>query len=152
MSAVDTNRAREALQARYPSRILSASTRDLRADTLRVGPPGQGACPRCYNPPEPLPADDDLRAQVRSGGEDARRALAEQTGVSEAAVRRWLDQPGCDEVGDRLLATLRRDLPEPPPRFAAGFTSVMAGTILAAEASSFSMADRSRRTCLMPTT
>ena len=53
--------------------------------------------------------------------------------MSEAAVRRWLDQPGCDEVGDRLLATLRRDVPEPPPRFAAGFTSVMAGTMLAAE-------------------
>ena len=133
VSAVDTNRAREALQDRYPPRILSASTRDLRAETLRAGPPGQGACLRCYNPPEPLPADDDLRAQVRAGGAQAIRALAEQAGVSEAAVRRWLDQPGCDEVGDRLLATLRSDAPEPPPRFAAGFTSVMAGTMLAAE-------------------
>ncbi|MGH3405392.1 MAG: ThiF family adenylyltransferase [Streptosporangiaceae bacterium] len=133
VSAVDTNRAREALQGRYPPRILSASTRDLRAETLRAGPPGQGACLRCYNPPEPLPADDDLRAQVRAGGVPAIRALAEQADVSEAAIRRWLDQPGCDEVSDRLLATLRSDAPEPPPRFAAGFTSVMAGTMLAAE-------------------
>jgi len=133
VSAVDTNRAREALQDRYPPRILSASTRDLRAETLRAGPPGQGACLRCYNPPEPLPADDDLRAQVRAGGAPAIHALAEQADVSEATVRRWLDQPGCDEVGDRLLATLRSDAPEPPPRFAAGFTSVMAGTMLAAE-------------------
>jgi molybdopterin/thiamine biosynthesis adenylyltransferase len=133
VSAVDTNRAREALQGRYPPRILSASTRDLRAETLRAGPPGQGACLRCYNPPEPLPADDDLRAQVRAGGDQAVRALAEKVGVSGTAVRHWLDQPGCDEVGDRLLATLRRDVTEPPPRFAAGFTSVMAGTMLAAE-------------------
>ncbi len=133
VSAVDTNRAREALQGRYPPRILSASTRDLRSETLRAGPPGQGACLRCYNPPEPLPADDDLRAQVRAGGEQAVRALVEQASVGEAQVRRWLARPGCDEVGDRLLATLRRDLPEPPPRFAAGFTSVMAGTMLAAE-------------------
>lgn len=133
ISAVDTNRAREALQSRYPSRILSASTRDLRAETLRAGPPGQGACLRCYNPPEPLPGDDDLRAHVRAGGKQAVRALAEQVGVSETYVRRWLDQPGCDEVGDRILAALRSDVPEPPARFAAGFTSVMAGTMLAAE-------------------
>ena len=133
ISAVDTNRAREALQSRYPPRILSASTRDLRAETLRAGPPGHGACLRCYNLPEPLPGDDDLRAQVRAGGGQAVRVLAEQVGVSETYVRRWLDQPGCDEVGDRLLATLRRDAPEPPGRFAAGFTSVMAGTMLAAE-------------------
>jgi molybdopterin/thiamine biosynthesis adenylyltransferase len=133
VSAVDTNRAREVLQSRYPPRILSASTRDLRAEVLRAGPPGQGACLRCYNPLEPLPADDDLRAQIRAGGMPAIRALAEQAGVSEAAVRRWLDQPRCDEVGDRLLATLRSYVPEPPPRFAAGFTSVIAGTMLAAE-------------------
>ncbi len=133
ISAVDTNRAREALQSRYPPRILSASTRDLRAETLRAGPPGQGACLRCYNPPEPLPGDDDLRAHVRAGGEQAVRALAGQADVSETHVRRWLDQPGCDEVGDRVLATLRCDAPEPPTRFAAGFTSVMAGTMLAAE-------------------
>lgn len=133
ISAVDTNRARETLQSRYPPRILSASTRDLRAETLRAGPPGQRACLRCYNPPEPFPGDDDLRAHVRAGGEQAVRALAEQAGVSETYVRRWRDQPGCDEVGDRLLATLRRDAPEPPARFAAGFTSVMAGTMLAAE-------------------
>jgi molybdopterin/thiamine biosynthesis adenylyltransferase len=133
ISAVDTNRAREAMQNRYPPRILSASTRDLRAETLRAGPPGRGACLRCYNPPEPLPGDDDLRAQVRAGGEQAVRALAEKSGVSKTHVRRWLDQPHCDEVGDRLLATLRRDAPEPPTRFAAGFTSVMAGTMLAAE-------------------
>lgn len=133
ISAVDTNRAREALQSRYPPRILSASTRDLRAETLRAGPPGQGACLRCYNPPEPLAGDDDLRAQIHASGEQAVRALAGQVGVSEAYVRRWLDQPGCDEVGDRLLATLRQDAPEPSARFAAGFTSVMAGTMLASE-------------------
>jgi hypothetical protein len=133
ISAVDTNRAREALQSRYPPRILSASTRDLRAEGLRAGPPGHGACLRCYNPPEPVLGDDDLRAEVRAGGEQAVRALAGRADVSETYARRWLEQPGCDEVGDRLLATLRRDAPEAPPRFAAGFTSVMAGTMLAAE-------------------
>lgn len=116
-----------------PPRILSASTRDLRSETLRAGPPCEGACLRRYNPPERLPADEDLRAHVRAGGEQAVRALAGQAGVTEASVRRWLDQPGCDEVGDRLLATLRRNVPEPAPRFAAGFTTLMAGTMLAAE-------------------
>ena len=50
VSAVDTNRAREALQDRYPPRILSASTRDLRAETLRAGPPGQGRMPALLQP------------------------------------------------------------------------------------------------------
>jgi hypothetical protein len=133
VSAVDTNRARAALQDRYPPLVLSGSSRDLRAEVLRVGPPGSGACLRCYNPPEPLVADDDLRARARDGGELAVSALAAQAGVNEAAARRWLDRPACGQVGDRLLAALQRDTAEPAPRFAVGFTSVMAGTLLAAE-------------------
>lgn len=133
ISAVDTNRARDALQQRYPPRILSASTQDLRAEVLRAGPPGAGACLRCYNPPEPFVGDDALRARTRAGGPSAVRALAAKTGVAEADVQRWLDRGDCDQVGTRLLATLRRNEPEPPARFAVGFTSVMAGVLLAAE-------------------
>src|SRR5215207_8141194 len=47
VSGVDTNRARQALQGHYPPLILSASTFDLRAEVLRAGPPGLGACLRC---------------------------------------------------------------------------------------------------------
>ncbi len=54
---------------------------------------------RCYNPHEPLPTIDDLRAHVRAGGERAITVLAEQVGVTEVSVRRWLYQPSCDEVG-----------------------------------------------------
>lgn len=71
VAAVDTNRAREALQQRYPPRIISASTRDLRAEVLRVGPPGIGACLRCYNTPEPITADETLRQHALSNGEAA---------------------------------------------------------------------------------
>jgi hypothetical protein len=133
ISAVDTNRARYALQQRYPPRILSASTRDLRAEVLRAGPPGAGACLRCYNPPEPFVGDDALRAQARADGPGAVRNLAVEASVAEADVQRWLDRGDCDEVGTRLLTTLRRNEPEPPARFAVGFTSVMAGVLLATE-------------------
>jgi hypothetical protein len=133
VSAVDTNHARDALQQRYPPRILSGSTRDLRAEVLRAGPPGSGACLRCYNPPETFVGDDTLRAHARAGGQDTVRALAAQADVPEADVQRWLDRGGCDEVGTRLLTTLRRDDPEPPARFAVGFTSAMAGVLLTAE-------------------
>jgi hypothetical protein len=133
ISAVDTNRARDALQQRYPPRILSASTRDLRAEVLRVGPPGTGACLRCYNPPEPFVGDDTLRAQARANGPDAVRNLAIEAGVAEADVQHWLDRGDCDEVGTRLLITLRRNETEPPARFAVGFTSAMAGVLLATE-------------------
>jgi len=46
-SPLDTNRARQALQGHYSPLILSASTFDLRAEVLRAGPPGLGACLRC---------------------------------------------------------------------------------------------------------
>lgn len=133
VSAVDINRAREALQQRYPPRTLSASTQDLRAEVLRAGPPNVGACLRCYNPPEPFIGDDTLRARAHEGGPDAVRALAIDAGVYEADVQRWLARGSCDEVGARLLATLRRNEPEPPTRFAVGFTSAMAGVLLVTE-------------------
>jgi|SRR5450755_306449 hypothetical protein len=119
---------------------------------MRAEPPGKGACLRCYNSPEPFHADDDLRAQVRAGGAQAPRALAEQAGVSEAAVRRWLDQPGCDEVGDGLLATLRREVPESLPRFAAGFTSAWPAPCSLPRPSSSCSASRYRRTYPLPAT
>lgn len=133
VSAVDTNRAREALQARYPARILSASTSDLRAEALRAGPPGVGACLRCYNVPEVFVGDDDLRAQARAGGEATVAALAAEHSVNPSEVHRWLDRGECGEVGTRLLAWLREQASGDTPRFAVGFTSVMAGTLVAAE-------------------
>ncbi len=133
VSAVDTNRARLALQGRYPPLVLSASTLDLRAEVLRAGPPGVGACLRCYNPPETFLGDDERRARARDGGPEVVQALAAEAGVTEADVQRWLDRGDCGEVGARLLDTLRRQEPEPPARFAVGFTSVMAGVMLATE-------------------
>ncbi|MGW1271848.1 ThiF family adenylyltransferase [Streptomyces sp. NPDC002491] len=133
VSAVDTNRAREQLQNRYAPRTLSASTLDLRAEALRVGPPGIGACLRCYNPPEAITGDDELRARTRAGGEPALRALAAEAEVPEAEIRRWLERGECGEVGARLLQSLRRQADPVQTRFAVGFTSAAAGTLLAAE-------------------
>lgn len=133
ISAVDTNRAREALQQRYPPRMLSASTRDLRAEVLRVGPPSLGACLRCYNTPEPIIADETLRRDALSTGAATIGALASELNLDPNAVQQWLNRGDCSEVGDRLLGALRRDYPDAAPRFAVGFTSAFAGTLLAAE-------------------
>ncbi|MEO3861872.1 hypothetical protein [Acrocarpospora sp. B8E8] len=133
VSAVDTNRARLALQSRYPPLILSGSTLDLRAEVLRAGPPEVNVCLRCYNPPEAFLGDDELRTRTRDGGSQAVQALAAETGVNEADVQRWLHRGECGEVSTRLLDTLRKWEPDPPSRFAVGFTSVMAGVMLTAE-------------------
>lgn len=133
ISAVDTNRAREALQQQYVPRILSASTSDVRAEVLRIGPPGIGACLRCYNPPEALIADDDLRRRALAAGPAALDALAAEVGVDRTDIERELNRSRCSEVGDRLLTVLRRDHPLAEPRFAVGFASALAGTLLAAE-------------------
>jgi hypothetical protein len=132
VSAVDTNRARQALQHRYPPLILSGSTLDLRAEVLRTDRPGADACLRCHNPPEVYIGDDELRVRAREGGPEVIRELAAEAQVTESDVQRWLERADCDEVGKRVLDTLRRQAPEPPVR-AVGFTSVMAGVMLAAE-------------------
>jgi molybdopterin/thiamine biosynthesis adenylyltransferase len=133
VSAVDTNRARAHLQNRYAPRMLSASTLDLRAEALRVGPPGIGACLRCYNPPETVTGDDELRARTREGGAPAVQALAAEAGVLQAEVQRWLERSECGEVGARLLQSLRLQAEPVQARFAVGFTSAAAGTLLAVE-------------------
>ena len=77
--------------------------------------------------------DDELRSRAREGGPDVVQALAAEAGVTEEDVQRWLDRGECGEVGVRLLDTLRRQSPEPPSRFAVGFTSAIAGVMLATE-------------------
>lgn len=131
LSAVDKNTTRAAMQDQYPALIVSGATSDLRAEILRCGPPGQGACLRCFNPPEEAPTDEAIRAQLRASSDDLERA-ADTTGVLRDAARDWEQAGRCGEAGDRLLAHIRKSATE-PERFAVGFVSVAAGVLLAAQ-------------------
>jgi hypothetical protein len=131
LSAVDTNTARAGLQNRYPARILSASTLDLRAEALRCGPPGVGACLRCHNPPVVLASDADLRMRLRGAASEEVDECARRVEVTSAQAREWIETGRCGIPGERLLAILRYS--ENEGQFAVGFVSVMAGTMLAAE-------------------
>lgn len=132
VSAVDINTAREAIQARYPARILSGATRDLRAEVLRVAAPGEGACLRCYNPPENRPSDEALRAAVDSGTYGTLEELAAVHGVTADEIQAWVARGECGRASERLLPWLRDDLGT-PPQFAVSFASSLAGVLLAAE-------------------
>lgn len=131
LSAVDKNTTRAAIQDQYPALIVSGSTSDLRAELLRCGPPGRGACLRCFNPPENAPTDDEIRARLVASVNELERA-ADTIGISRNAAREWADAGKCGEAGDRLLAHVRKSVTE-PERFAVGFVSVAAGTVLAAQ-------------------
>jgi hypothetical protein len=131
VSAVDRNRARQAIQNRYPARIFSGSTMDLRAEVLRCGPPGIGACLRCYNEPEKIAPDEELRATLRGAPVERLAALAETAGVTLEEAREWVATGRCGLAGERLLPHLRVD--PAGGDFAVSFVSVMAGTLLAAE-------------------
>jgi hypothetical protein len=100
-----------------------------------VGSPGVGACLRCFNTPEPAISDNELRTRAAHAGHTNIRELAEAIGVDTDEVRRRLDAPGCDMISDRMLAQLRAKYgtDATPARFAVGFTSAMAGVLLAAE-------------------
>jgi molybdopterin/thiamine biosynthesis adenylyltransferase len=131
VSAVDINSSRQAIQNRYPARILSGSTLDLRAEILRCGPPGVGACLRCFNPPEKIPADEDLRARLRAADENQLFELARSANISFEDAKEWVHTGRCGIAGERLLPYIRTTVNQ--PLFSVGFVSVMAGTMLAAE-------------------
>jgi molybdopterin/thiamine biosynthesis adenylyltransferase len=131
VSAVDRNRARHAIQNRYPARILSGSTLDLRAEVTRCGPPGVGACLRCYNEPEKIAADEELRASLRDAPAERLMELAVTSGVTLDDVREWVSTGRCGLAGERLLPHLRVE--GGAGDFAVSFVSVMAGTLLAGE-------------------
>ena len=131
LSAVDQNTSREAIQKRYPARILSASTRDLRVEVLRCGPPGIGACLRCYNPPEKIVPDAEARQRLKNMADNELGALASKAEITVQEAKEWGDTGRCGIPGERLLPFLRIAVGEHP--FAVGFVSVMAGTMLAGE-------------------
>lgn len=131
VSAVDRNSARAAIQNRYPARIFSASTQNLRAEALRCGPPGIGACLRCYNPPEAVESDASVRSRLLAASDDEIKSLVGENPISVNEVRAWAETGRCGMAGERLLPLLRREVGE--AAFAVGFVSVLAGTAAAAE-------------------
>jgi molybdopterin/thiamine biosynthesis adenylyltransferase len=134
LSAVDKNKSREGIQYRFPSRIISASTFDLRVEVLRCGPPGKGACLRCHNPPEVLPSDDEKIAKLKKATADEFSQFCAQAGISIDEGREWINEPKekCGQPGERLLTVLHTTN-NTEGVFSVGFTSVLAGVLLAAE-------------------
>lgn len=131
LSAVDRNESRREIQLRYPPRILSASTRDLRAELTRCGPPGVGACLSCFNPVEGAEPDEELRDRMRRMTPEERRAKGLEIGISAAEISEFVATGKCGESSDRLMASLRSG--PPLPAFAVSFVAVLSGTLLAAE-------------------
>jgi hypothetical protein len=135
LSAVDTNRSREALQALYMPSAISASTEGLRAEVLRIGPPGDGACLRCFNRPETFTADAERRRVLRDAEEAELARVAVEAGVTIADVRAWAQHGECGTVDASIVSVLRsEDAGESDRDFAVGFVSAMGGAMLAAEA------------------
>lgn len=132
LSAVDKNKSREGIQYSYPSRIISASTLGLRAEVLRCGPPGEGACLRCYNAPEVLPSDDEKIAKLKKAPEDEIVRFCKEAGISIEEGKAWINKPKCGQPGELLLSVLPVADDEQGV-FSVGFTSVFAGVLLAVE-------------------
>ena len=131
VSAVDRNTARLAIQSRYPARLFSASTHDLRTEILRCGPPGTGACLRCYNEPEKITPDEEVRAKLRAASDEKVQSWADSCGVSLHEAREWASTGQCGLAGEQLLKVMRVE--EGEPAFAVAFVSVLAGVLAAAE-------------------
>jgi hypothetical protein len=133
VSAVDKEVARQSLQDRYPASAIQASTSGLRLEMLRVDPTTGTACLRCFNPPPDEKSDSAIRQEVADMDDASVAALADDVGVNPQTVRTWGRVGGCGHVGAALLDRLRPS-DAGPAQFSVGFMSVLAGTILAAQA------------------
>ncbi|MDT5245536.1 MAG: ThiF family, partial [Mycobacterium sp.] len=133
VSAVDTANARQALQDKYPASAIQASTSGLRLEMLRVDPTESTACLRCFNPPREATPDREVRARVADMDAATIVGHAAAVGTSPDNIRDWGRTGGCGQIGDALLERLRPS-DSSPAQFSVGFMSVLAGTLLAAQA------------------
>lgn len=129
VSAVDTNRAREAINQLVPRTALAGSTFNLRVQTNTFGQPGP--CLRCGNPPEPVEPDRDVKARVLAATADELEELAVQAGQTAGELLKWASAPGCGELDATVLPALRH---EGPATFSVGFVSALSGVLLAGTA------------------
>ncbi|MDA8342369.1 MAG: ThiF family adenylyltransferase [Actinomycetota bacterium] len=132
LCAVDTNPSRLAVQNHWPESLLMASTNELRAELVRCDPRMGGPCARCYNPPETVTPDDELRRRFLEADPDEQRRLAEQVGADLRDAVAWAETGECGTTGERVRDALR--VPQGRTEsFSAPFVSCAAGTMLAAE-------------------
>ncbi len=132
LCAVDTNPSRLAVQNLWPQSLLMASTNELRAEVVRCDPRQGGPCARCFNPPDAVTPDDELRRRFRNAAPEEQRELAEQVGAVLHEALAWAETGECGTTGERVRDALRG----PQGRtesFAAPFVSCAAGIMLAAE-------------------
>ena len=129
VSAVDTNRAREAINRLVPRLTLAGSTWQLRVQTNVFVEPGP--CLRCFNPPEPIESDRSVKARVLGAHAGELIDMAARAEETTDALRAWASTAGCGELDAKLLPALRHD---DEPTFSVGFVSVLSGVLLAATA------------------
>lgn len=129
VSCVDRGNSRQQVQSLWPEIIFGGSTLGLvaRADIYRDQ--GGEACLACHNPSE---RDGDriwaLREQLRGMAPEALAAFMLDRGFDAEAIAEELARPRCGSDGEKAIS----DLARPPPEFSAGFISLAAGLLLAA--------------------
>lgn len=129
VSAVDTNRAREAINQLVPRTVLAGSTFNLRVQTNTFGQPGP--CLRCGNTPEPVEPDRDVKARVLAAKAEELEELAVQARQTARELLTWASAPGCGELDATVLPALRQ---EGSGTFSVGFVSALSGVLLAGTA------------------
>lgn len=132
ISAVDPE-SRDAIQRRYPCSLIQASTHDFRAELLRCDPRVDTPCIFCYHTvTDSTETDEDVRLRLSPLTDETRGEMMTEVGGTAEHLTEWITRGTCSEVVDRLLAKIR--LRPQEHRFAVGFVSALAGSLLAAQA------------------
>lgn len=135
ISAVDTNKARHAIQDELPGLILGASTNDMRAqlnlyDIYRGGP-----CLRCRNPLEKATPDEQIINLLRQLSSVERIERATDLGINPDDLETFLSNPAkhCGVISGETLQRFNPNQDGQTGEWSVGFVSALAGTLLAAE-------------------
>lgn len=105
---------------RSHARLRTSRSSTVRRKLRHCGPPGEGACLRCFNQPEdPLP-DGMLASELGALDDRELEALAADHGARVAVLRKWRDDPGCATIDSRVLHELHDRFGGAGPEFAGG--------------------------------
>ena len=131
LSCVDRNRERHSIQDVLPRNLTQGSTHEFNAQARRYNlADPNGACAKCFHPPEAVEVDTDLRERLRGKSKVERARVSREAGLNPEDVERWLET-GCEGLTGEALERLRLDMVG--EEFSISFVSAMSGILLASE-------------------
>ena len=131
--ALDSNIARIAYMKRYLPKMIRGSTFELRAEVVKTGLPGEGACLACGLIPEEVFTEADSIIKFKKASPEEKKKWCDDVGISVEEAEEIVSSTECSVIKTGLLEAANSDDGH-GHEWAVVFVSGMCGTIMAAMA------------------